>query len=491
MRILQILPELNVGGVETGTVDFAKYLLQNGHHPVVVSNGGPLARELEMAGVTHYDLPVHKKNLWTMLHCVKSLRDIILTENIEIVHARSRVPAWIAFWACRRTPAEFITTCHGHYSRHLFSRVMGWGKLVIVPSAVIGRHMVDAFKVPPENIRCIPRSVDAQRFQVSREETTGKSQGVIAIIGRITPLKGHAYFLKAMAKVVRSRPFVKIWIIGDVPPKKETYKEELQLLTRRLGLGDHVEFLGTRQDVPQLLAKTDVLVMSSIEPEAFGRVILEAQAAGVPVVATSVGGVVEIIDDGKTGLLVLPKDTDAMAQAVLRVLEDKKISRQLVTSALKKIEAQFTLTHMAEKTIKVYQELLGAMRILVIKISSVGDVILISASLKALRRRFPQARICCLVGEESRKILQRCPYVDELILVDFKHRHTGVRGLWRLSWKLISYRFDKIIDFQNNTRSHLLGFLSFPKESYGFRRGPLGFLLTHKVKNPQNDLPPV
>ncbi|MCK5082899.1 MAG: glycosyltransferase family 4 protein, partial [Candidatus Omnitrophica bacterium] len=116
-----------------------------------------------------------------------------------------------------------------------------------------------------------------------------------------------------MAKVIRTVPYAKIWIVGDAPAKKASNKQELKLLARRLGIENHVEFLGNRRDIPQILAKTDILVLSTITQEAFGRVILEAQASGVPVVATKVGGVVDIIDDEETGLLVLPKDTDAMA----------------------------------------------------------------------------------------------------------------------------------------------------------------------------------
>lgn len=491
MRILQILPELNVGGVETGTVDFAKYLMQKGHHPVVVSNGGRLVSELQKAGITHYTLPVHRKNILTAPGLIKKLRKIILDERIDIVHARSRVPGWIAYFACRHTPAQFITTCHGFYSTHLFSRVMGFAKLVIVPSEVIGRHMIDDFHVPPERIRVIPRSVDLERFNVRRQEDPGQSKFVISIVGRITPLKGHEYFLKAMAKVVRSMPFVKIWIIGDAPASKDAYKRELELLVRRLGLSEMVEFLGTRADVPQLLAQTDLLVMSSTVPESFGRVILEAQAVGVPVVATKVGGVMEIVDDEKTGLLVMPKDPDAMAQAVLRILKDRKFARQLTEAAREKLLSRYTLEHMASKTIEVYEELLKMMNILVIKISAVGDVILATASLKAIRKKLPTARIHCLVGKESRKVLQRCPYIDEMLVIDPR---SSDKGFWRLvKWgrRLARYRFDKVIDFQNNTRSHLLAGLCFPRESYGYRRGKFAFLLTHPVALPKEDLPPV
>lgn len=491
MKILQILPELNVGGVETGTVDFAKYLIANGHQSVVISNGGKLVADLEKNGTKHYRLPVHKKSLFSIIRLVKVVRKIIQTEKVDIVHARSRVPAWIAFFACRGTNALFITTCHGYYQNRWFSQVMGWGKLIIVPSEAIGRHMVDDFKVPSDNIRCIPRSVDLDKFKSLQREKPVGARCNIAIVGRITPLKGHTYFLKAMAKVIRTIPYARILVIGEVPSKKESYKEELDVLVRRLGIKDRVEFLGNRHDVPQLLMKTDVLVLSTVTQEAFGRVILEAQAADVPVVATKVGGVVDIIDDGKTGLLVMPRDIDAMAREVIRLAQDKKLAQELTENAQKKIREKFMLEHMASKTVAVYQELLNSMNILVVKISSMGDVILAVPSLKALRRKFPHAKIQCLVGRESRKILRNCPYIDGMIVYDHKGKDKGWLKFFKLAGQLRLERFDKIIDLQNNKASHLLSFLSLPGASYGYNNGKYGFLLTHPLKNDQKDIPPI
>ncbi len=490
MKVLQILPELNVGGVETGTVDLVRHLIAHGHRAVVVSNGGALVADLEKLGVNHYALPVHRKNIFTMVRCVKKLRQIIIGEGVDIVHARSRVPAWIAYFACRGTPASFVTTCHGYYGRHWFSRVMSWSKRVIVPSTVIGKHMIEAFGVPKENIRLIHRSVDLGKFSVPRQDDPGKSAFVIALVGRITPLKGHGYFLRAMAKVVRLMPYVKIWIIGDVPEKKEAYRQELLTLVKHLGLSDHVEFLGNRRDIPELLAQTDLLVLSTVTQEAFGRVILEAQAAGVPVVATRVGGVVEIIDDGRTGVLVPPKDVETMAREVMRVLKDRKLSENMVAAARKKLEAQFTLDRMATQTIQVYEELLSSTSILVIKLSSIGDVVLVTASLKLLREKFPRANIHCLVGKESRAVLARCPFIDGVIAYDGKGRDRGWFGFWRVAATLRSYQFDKIVDLQNNRKSHLLAFFSFPRDSYGYD-GKWGRLLGHRVKDRSKPLPPV
>ncbi|MEI6631556.1 MAG: glycosyltransferase, partial [bacterium] len=217
MNILQILPELHVGGVETGTVDLARALVKLGHKAVVVSAGGELVRDLEACGARHYHLPVHKKSIFAILKLIPELQKIIKKENIDIVHARSRVPAWIAYFAARRSGCLFITTCHGYYKKHLFSSVMGWGKRVIVLSNAIGRHMIDDFSVPHERIRLIPRSVDLDKFKFLSPEKKRKEEFNVGIIARLTPIKGHLHFIKAMARVARVAPRLKIWIVGDAP----------------------------------------------------------------------------------------------------------------------------------------------------------------------------------------------------------------------------------------------------------------------------------
>ncbi len=489
MNILQILPELNVGGVETGTVDLARYLVAFGHKSIVVSNGGTLVAQLQSEGSKHYTLPVHKKNLFTVYRSIGKLVAIIQKEKIDIVHARSRVPAWIAFFACRKTEAHFLTTCHGYYSSHFFSRVMGWGKIVIVISEVIGRHMVQDFATPAEYIRVIPRSVDIDKFSLPRSLKGDKKSFTVVMIGRITPLKGHPYFLKAMARVIHQLPSLKVQIIGDAPAKKQPYKEDLVLLTKRLGISEKVEFMGNRRDIPELLSKVDCLVLSTVTQEAFGRVIIEAQAAGVPVVATRVGGVTEIIEHEKTGLLVLPKDIQAMADAVSRILNNPDLSAGFVIEAKKKIVARYTLAHMADATIAVYKELMNSTKILIIKMTAVGDVVLSTAAFKAIHHQFPNARICCLTSSQASAIVESCPYINEILVFD--HKQKNLKDLWHKSKELRRYHFDKVVDLQNNRVSHLLSFLTMAKESYGFNNGKFGFLLSKKIKNNVRHIPPV
>jgi len=390
MNVLQVVPELRVGGVERGTVDLAARLVAAGHKAVVISNGGELVKELTAAGALHYQLPVDKKSLWNICAMIPRIAQIIRKEKIDIVHARSRAPAWSAFFASRRTRCVFITTCHGYYRKHFFSYCMGWGKRVIVPSNVIGRHMIEDFGVPRQRIRLIPRSVAVEKFKFTDPAKKRRKEFNVGIIGRITPIKGHLDFIKAMHKASRSIRDLKIWIVGDAHASKEGYKEQVKVLTRRLGLSHCTEFLGTQTDIPEIVSHLDLLVLATTTQEAFGRVIIEAQAAGVPVVATAVGGVVDIIEDGVTGLLVPPGDPQAMAEATIKIFEDKQLASRLAHLAYERVKGRYTVELMVERTLQVYREALSQFDILVIKFSSLGDIILSTEAIRALRRKFLQ-----------------------------------------------------------------------------------------------------
>ncbi|HQP91599.1 MAG TPA: lipopolysaccharide heptosyltransferase II [Candidatus Omnitrophota bacterium] len=491
MNILQILPQLRVGGVETGTVDLAKYLVATGHKCVVVSAGGELVKELESCGVKHYTLPVDNKAFWIMMKSARQLQKIVMDEKIDIIHARSRVPAWVGFMAARHTDTCLITTAHGSYSKHIFSYMMGWGKYTILPSSVIGRRMHKDFGVPLENIKLIPRSVDLERYKYRQPVDKPKKDFLIALVGRITPIKGQIYFLKAFSKVLRSYPTAKAWIIGSVSSGKDDYMEELEVLTRRLGLSKAVEFLRNRRDIPELLSQADCLVMPSIAEESFGRVIVEAQATGVPVVATRVKGVIKIVEDGTDGLLVYPKDPEGLAQGIEKIFKDHHFALAMAEKGRKKVEERFTLEKMAQDTLKVYEEALSRKRILVIKMSALGDCILSIPSFEALKKKFPDSKITCLVELASKDVFKRCPYIDELIVTDLKGRDKGFKGLWRLMKKLAGERFDMVIDFQNNKKSHMLAFSTFAFDRYGYDNGKFSFLLNKKIKDTGSPLPPV
>jgi len=488
MNILQILPELNFGGVETGVIDLTKYLVKVGHKVVVVSAGGLRVKELESLGAIHYQLSVEKKSPFTIIKTIPALVEIIKKENIDIVHARSRVPAWISYFAARKTKRPLITTCHGYYSRHLFSWVMGWAKLVICPSKVIAQHMIEDFGVSREKIRLIPRGVDLEKFRFIAPDEKRKDGFNVGIIGRLTPLKGHLYFIKAMAEVAKVVPKLKIWIIGDAPSHKMAYKEDLKALVRRLGLWPQIEFLGNQKDIPSILENLDLLVLASITHEAFGRVIIEAQASGVPVVATRVGGVIDIIEDGLNGLLVAPASSDEIAKSVIKIFQDPQLARRLAENAYRKVKEEYSLEKMAERTLKVYQEAINNFRILIIKFSSLGDIILSTAALRAIRKKFAKNhKINLLVSEEAKELFFKCPYIDDLLVYDFKNKDKGLKGILRLACSLRKENFDIVIDLQNNHKSHIISALTLSPKRYGYDR-KFGFLLNYRIKY---DTPPI
>ena len=498
MNILQILPALDIGGVERGTVDLARYLTLNGHKSVVVSGGGRLVRRLDEVGARHYQLPVGKKSPVTILLTIGRLSEIIRKENIDIVHARSRVPAIIAFIAAKITNRIFITTAHGYYNTHLTSRAMSWGRFVIVASRDMARHMIEDFKTPYDRVRLIPRGADLNEFKfINRDDTAAEDSDakrkdfVVGMISRITPLKGHMDFLRAVSLVTRAVPRLKVLIVGEAPPSKARYREELEVLARRLGISNIVKFIGAREDISEVLPQFDVLAFPTRTPEAFGRVIIEAQAVGVPVVASRIGGIVDIIQDGENGLLTFPEEPRSIANAILRLLKDEGLARSIAAKARKDVEEKYSLTTMSEKTLGVYQEALSLKKILVIKMSALGDVILSVPSLKAIRKKFPGAIIKVLVELSSSDVLRSCPYINERIVYDPKSRDAGFKGLMKIASQLRKEDFDIVVDLQNNRKSHLLSFLSMAALRCGYDNRKWSFFLNRRVKDTKTPIGPM
>ncbi|OIO37434.1 MAG: lipopolysaccharide heptosyltransferase II, partial [Candidatus Omnitrophica bacterium CG1_02_49_10] len=378
---------------------------------------------------------------------------------------------------------------HGYYSKHLFSRVMGWGRTVIVLSNAIGNHMIRDFNVDPSKIRIIHRGVDLERFHY-KERAFGRSKEVrIGIVGRMTPLKGHDDFLRAISRVVRVIPNAKAVIAGDAPSGKEEYRHQLEMLTRRLGLTKYVQFLGARDDMPELFAGLDILVLATNREEGFGRVIIEAAASGVPVVATEVGGVKDIIEDRHNGLLIPPREPIKMAEAIIELIKDRELSESLSRNGRRAAEEKFSLDDMAKKTLKVYEEAVSQKRILIVKFGAIGDTILAVPSLRAVRKKFPKAFIAVLTAKASAEVLQRCPYIDEIIL--FERGAARPFRIYAALRKLMRYDFDISIDLQNNFDSHVLAFMAGISKRVGYDRGKTSVLLSDRARDPGIPITPV
>ncbi|MBN3040857.1 MAG: glycosyltransferase [Candidatus Omnitrophica bacterium] len=476
MRLIQTLPNMNIGGVERGVLDLAVYLKRKGMENSVVSGGGRLVEILEEYHIPHYKLPVYRKSLLALL-CIRKFRRIMEKENPQIVHARSRIPAWISFFATRSSDAIFITTAHGMYKNKFFSEIMGWGKFVICPSRVVARHMKERFGVPDSKIVVINRWVDLDKF-VFNEFTAQQDNNAVVTVGRISPSKGYEYLIEAFKKVVRFNPYLKLKIVGSPDKSKMRYYNYLKTLVNRYALNFNVEFTGFRSDIENVLRGARVLVAPSVIEESFGRVLVEAFACGVPVVATRVGGYNEIVEDKKEALLVDPADSSQLADAILKILDDPSFAKALTQKAREKVEKNYTMANCLKQIVEVYNLCLIQERILIIKISSLGDLILAIPSFYEIRKRYPQSKITLLTLQKYVSFVNDCPYIDEVISLDDNYKK--IKNILPLAKKLRRTAFDYIIDLQNSRSSHLIAFLSLPRYSFGFKLR-WGALLSKKV----------
>ena len=488
MHILQVLPSLEVGGVERGVLDIAKGLIARGHRVSVVSFGGSLVERLTQAGAMHYRLPVHEKSLAAMWACVPALEQLIRSTGVDIVHARSRVPGWIGFVAARRAQRPFVTTAHGFYAPHLASRVMGWGRLVIAPSEGVGRHLVERFGLPRPRLRVIPRGVDLEEFAFHPPSGSREGPWRLGLFGRLSPIKGQEVALRACARLARRGVPVRLCLVGDTP--EAPLRRTLDALIAELKLQDVVEWFGVRHDIPALLASMDLILAPSTYPESFGRSVIEAQAVGRPVIASKLGTLAELVDDGTTGLLVPPNDPRALAEAIERLIGDPALRRRCIAEGRRRVEAEWTVDRMVERTLAVYDECLQQPRILIWKLSALGDVILSTPTLRAIRRQFPSGRITLAVGRSAYEAIAHCPYLDDIIIFNPRRASWGPPRLLGFAARLRRERFDLSLDLQNSRTTHLLAWLSGIPVRVGYRR-KFGWLLNRGVRLPRVVLAPI
>lgn len=369
LTIVQMVPELNVGGVEEVVLDAARGYVARGHRSIVISNGGRLVPRLVAEGTIHHALPVHRKRLGTILALIPKVARMLRASHADVVHARSRVPAWIGYHAAHRAGVPFVTTVHGFYSPHFFSRIMVRGDRVIAVSRAVAEYAKASLDADPARLRLVPEGIDADRMDLgwnpdriaAGRRALGLRPGdaVAAIIGRITALKGHPVFLDGMAALLREVPDVTALVVGAAPEGRP-HGEALQARAARLGIADRVVFTGARDDVPELLQLCDVVVSCSTRPESFGRTLVEAMAAGRPVVATAHGGALDIVDDGVTGRLVPPERPDLLARALAGILAAPDRGRAMGAAGRERVRERFTVDRMVDETLAVYREVAAA-----------------------------------------------------------------------------------------------------------------------------------
>lgn len=364
LTVLQTLPALHSGGVERGTLEIAKALVEAGHRSIVVSHGGPMVEQLVREGSEHILMPVHRKSLASLFQ-IRPFRRLLRELKPDIVHARSRIPAWIAWLALRRmnpaTRPRFVTTVHGLYSVSPYSAIMARGEHVILISKAVQDYVATHYPFcPPERQTLIYRGADTQDFpyghtpsaewltqwQAEQPQLAGKR--VLAMIGRIAPVKGIEDFLELIAAVAPTHTDIHALVIGGAEPARAAYADTLKVRAETLGISHLVSFIGQRNDVADVLSQCDVLFSLRTTPEAFGRSTLEPLRMGKPVIGWDAGGAGEILQ------MMYP--FGAVSANQMPALIAKTDAWLAKPSTPEKSDA-FELKTMCEKTLTIYESL--------------------------------------------------------------------------------------------------------------------------------------
>jgi glycosyltransferase involved in cell wall biosynthesis len=367
LTVLQVLPALNAGGVERGTLEVGRHLVEQGHRSLVMSAGGRMVAQLEREGSTHIAWPIGKKSLWT-LRLIWPLRRFLQEQQVDIVHVRSRMPAWVVYLAWKgmdpATRPHLVTTVHGNYSVSRYSAVMTKGERVIAVSNVIRDYILKHYpETNPALIRVIPRGIDpAVYFPGYQPEAAWQAawkkdfphlagKQLITLPGRLTRLKGHRDFLQLIDQLRKKYPNIHGLVVGGHEPKQQRYYEEIKQQVTALGLQDAVTFTGHRGDLREIFSMSALVLSLSNKPESFGRTVLEALALGIPVVGYAHGGVGEILSAlYPQGRVELGNMTE-----LVRVCDNCLTVRGVIQDP-----SPFTLEKMLRSTEDVYQSLYPA-----------------------------------------------------------------------------------------------------------------------------------
>lgn len=358
LTIVQILPALNMGGVERGTVEFARYLKDRGHRAIVISGGGYQVQVLKNAGVEHIQLPVGRKSPLTFRH-VPTLRKIFKQHHVDIVHARSRLPAWLCYFALRKqtTPPYFVTTLHGLHSVSRYSSVMARGDAVIAVSRTAAQYLQTHFNrhltTQPE---VIYRGVDLQQFPYGYQADSSwvnelearfpmlKGNQTVLLPGRLTAVKGAENVIPWLQQCQTGQ-----YLIVTAEPNQSDYSKRFFVQLKQLGLSDKVIWIGRQQSMADLYAYVDITLSINRKAESFGRTVLESLTIGTPVVGFNHGGVGEILSALMPAGLVPVGDQDRLVKSINNTLQNPPNVLQ---------QTQFSNQQQFEQTMDVYRQLM-------------------------------------------------------------------------------------------------------------------------------------
>jgi glycosyltransferase involved in cell wall biosynthesis len=368
--ILQVVPALVAGGVERGTVEIAKHIVSLGYVSIVISSGGPLVEQLTREGSVHINLNVASKNPFVMRSNASKIAKIIKDFNVDIIHARSRAPAWSCLWAARKTGIRLITTFHGIYNfknfiKKYYNSVMTKGSPVIAVSNFVKEHIVKNYNVPEKDIVVIHRGVNCAEFYKNKHSEAKlelirekydipDNTKILLLPSRLTKWKGALFLIEALNKL-RDENFYCI-LAGELS-KHPNFVQEVCAKIKSYRLQSKIRIFCNEPNISALYQVADIVLSASIEPEAFGRTIIEAQAMEKIVIATNIGGASETIIHNKTGFHVEPGNVEDLASRIkycLSILGTEE--ERLITSKARELVLEhFTQEQMLGKITQVYK----------------------------------------------------------------------------------------------------------------------------------------
>jgi len=381
LKVLQVIPKLDYGGAEIGCYDFAHYLSEQKCGSFIVSSGGALVKYINKKKVKLIKLPVHSKNPLLILLNIIFLTLIILIYKINIVHARSRAPAWSCYYATKITGVKFVTTFHGTYNfksnlKKSYNKIMLKSDLVIAGTNFIFSHINDKYPEFVENIKkflVIFRGINTEYYDPDNIKNSDKnkliksfkidmSKKIILLPGRLTEWKGQEMFIEALniLKNDYGKDQFQALIVGS-DQGRQIYKKKLVRLVERFRLNSHVIFIDNIKVMPIIYSIADVVISSSIEPEAFGRISVEAQSMKKPIIASNIGGSKETIIDNKTGFLFNSNDPKSLSSKIDHVLSlNQATLNSLGNEGRKNVICKFNVEKMCLSTYSEYKKLINA-----------------------------------------------------------------------------------------------------------------------------------
>jgi glycosyltransferase involved in cell wall biosynthesis len=380
LKVLQVIPKLGYGGAETGCYDIAHYLPENDCGSFIVTSGGELLKFIDKKKVKIIKLPVHSKNPLIIFINFLALVAIILVKNITIVHARSRAPAWSCLLAAKITGRKFVTTFHGTYNfnnkiKKFYNSVMVRSDLIIAGSNFIFSHIKDNYTKylnAKKKLLVIFRGINVDYFdpttkldsdekKLLKKWQIEKDKKIILLPGRLTGWKGQEVFIEAINLVNIELGYEAFYaVILGSDQGRDLYKKKLIRITEQHRINNQVKFIDHCNDMALAYKVSDIVISASIEPEAFGRVAVEAQSMEKPIIASDIGGSNETIIDEKTGFLFESNNAKSLSKKILKVLSmDETLLQSIGKEGRKNIIQKFNVEKMCFSTYSEYKRILN------------------------------------------------------------------------------------------------------------------------------------